>query len=169
VIEPEPDTVPPVTFTSPAEIDPLTVKLPALTFNPPAVMVVTPVLVKDPPVTLTPFESTLAFAKVTFPELIVIPFVETISLATFTSPVPVAFTLPVVIGPPVMDTWVELGLAKATALGLTPPPSTVTLAVLVKDTVSPVRKATDTPAEVFQSVLDETVFQRPLASANVRL
>jgi hypothetical protein len=80
VIEPEPDTVPPVTFTAPAEIDPLTVKLPELTFNPPAVMVVAAELVKLPPATVIPPELTVVLAKVTSPELILIPRLEFKSL-----------------------------------------------------------------------------------------
>ena len=80
MIEPVPDTVPPVTFTAPADIDPLTAKLPALTFNPPAVMVVAPELDKFPPNTVMPPEVTVVFAKVTSPELTLIPRLEFKSL-----------------------------------------------------------------------------------------
>jgi hypothetical protein len=153
VIDPEPETVPPVTLTAPAEIDPLTAKLPELTFNPPAVMVVVPELVKFPPATVIPPELTVVLAKVTFPEFKVIPAVAVRSLETFTLPAPFATTVVALIAPPEMATSVELGLLKLTRLGLTPALSTMTVAVLVKAVLSPVLNAADTPpGTVFHGV-----------------
>jgi hypothetical protein len=157
VTEPEPDTEPPVTFTTPAEIDPLTSRLPELTFNappervvvpellkdppctvsPPLVMVVDPELFKLPPATVIPPALTVVLAKVTFPELMVIPPEEVRSLETFTFPPLLPFNATVLIGPPVILTELETGLLKLTMTGLTPAWSTVTVALLVKAALSP--------------------------------
>jgi hypothetical protein len=157
VTEPEPDTEPPVTFTTPAEIDPLTSRLPELTFNappervvvpellkdppctvsPPLVMVVDPELFKLPPATVIPPALTVVLAKVTFPELMVIPAEEVRSLETFTFPDPLPFTAEAVIGPPVILTELETGLLKLTVFGLTPASATVTVALFVKAVLSP--------------------------------
>jgi len=157
VTEPEPDTEPPVTFTTPAEIDPLTSRLPELTFNappervvvpellkdppctvsPPLVMVVDPELFKLPPATVIPPALTVVLAKVTLPELMMIPPEEVRSLETFTLPDPLPFTAVAVIGPPEMLTELESGLLKLTVLGLTPELFTVTVALFVKDVLSP--------------------------------
>jgi hypothetical protein len=84
---------------------------------------------------------TVVVAKVTFPEFKVIPAVTVRSLDTLTLPAPLADTVVALIAPPEMATAVELGLLKLTTLGLTPPFSTVTVAVLVKAVLSPVWNA----------------------------
>jgi hypothetical protein len=130
---------------------------------------VTPELVKLPPATVIPPESTVVLAKVTFPELMVIPAVAVRSLETFTLPCPLATTVVAVITPSEMATAVELGLLKLTTLGLTPALSTVTVALLVKAVLSPVLNAADAPpGTVFHGVLADSVFQSPMASAKAK-
>jgi hypothetical protein len=159
VTEPAPETEPPVTLTTPAEIDPdsPTTRFPEVTFNsppervvipellkeppctvsPPLVMVVDPEVFKLPPTTLIPPALTVVLAKVTLPELMVIPPDEVRSLETFTLPDPLPFTAVAVIGPPEMLTELESGLLKLTVLGLTPELFTVTVALFVKPVLSP--------------------------------
>jgi hypothetical protein len=157
VTEPDPDTEPPVTLTTPAEIDPLTSRDPEVTFNappervvapelfkeppwtvsPPLVMVVDPEVFKLPPTTVIPPALTVVLAKVTFPELMVIPPEEVRSLETFTFPPPFPFKAAAKIGPPVIFTELESGLLKLTMIGLTPAWSTVTVALFVKAALSP--------------------------------
>jgi hypothetical protein len=159
VTEPEPDTEPPVTLTTPAEINPdsLTTRFPEVTLNsppervvvpellkeppctvsPPLVMVVDPELFKLPPATVIPPALTVVLAKVTLPELMMIPPEEVRSLETFTSPDPLPFNAAATIGPPVILTELETGLLKLTVFGLTPAWSTVTVALFVKAALSP--------------------------------
>jgi hypothetical protein len=112
-------------------------KEPPWTVSPPLVMVVDPELFKLPPATMIPPALTVVLAKVTFPELIVIPPEEVRSLETFTLPDPLPFTAVAVIGPPAMFTELESGLLKLTVLGLTPELFTVTVALFVKPVLSP--------------------------------
>jgi hypothetical protein len=116
-----------------------------------------------------PKELTVVLAKVTFPELMVIPASAVRSLETSTLPAPLATTVVAVIAPPEIATAVELGLLKLTTLGLTPPLSTVIVALLVKAVLSPVLNAADAPTgTVFHGALAGSVFQSPLALAKAK-
>jgi hypothetical protein len=116
-----------------------------------------------------PPELTVVLAKVTIPEFTVIPPWAVRSLETSTLPAPLAVTAVAVMGPLVITTAVETGLAKLNRLGLTPPLSTVTVAALVKAVLSPVRNAADAPpGTVFHTVLAGSVFQSPLALAKAK-